>query len=62
MYALNVVVWTYCFKTDIEDYLEIEKSKSMKKAINRLKVRINQELDYYVRHTKCIFDYYDKNH
>ncbi|MRY42734.1 MULTISPECIES: hypothetical protein [Bacteria] len=56
------LIWTYAFKTDIEDYLEIEKSKEMKKAMWELNQVIKREMDYYQRHVKCIFDYYDRNY
>jgi hypothetical protein len=56
------LVYTYQFKTEIEDYLEIEKSEAMKKAMFHLKNRIKQELDYYQRHFECIFNYYDNNY
>jgi hypothetical protein len=56
------LIWTYTFKTDIEDYLEITKSEKMQTAIFLLKNRIQQELGYYQKHTECIFNYYDKNY
>lgn len=56
------LIWTYAFSTDIKDYLEIEKSEKMQKAMFLLKSRIEPELDYYQRHTKCIFDYYKRNY
>lgn len=56
------LVYTYQFKTDINDYLVIEKSKELKKAIRELKQVIERELDYYQRHFECVFNYYDRNY
>ena len=56
------LVYTYQFKTDIEDYFEIEKSEQMQKAMRELKQTIKREMDYYQRHFECVFNYYDKNY
>jgi hypothetical protein len=56
------LLYTYQFKTDIQDYFEIEKSEQMQKAMRDLKQAIKRELDYYKIHFECIFDYYDKNY
>ena len=56
------LVYTYQFKTDIEDYFEIEKSEQMQKAMRELRQTIKRELDYYQRHFECVFNYYDKNY
>lgn len=56
------LVFTYAFKTNLEHIVEIEKSQILQKAIEKLKAKTEQELNYYCRHAKGIFDYYYKNY
>jgi hypothetical protein len=56
------LIYTYQLTTNIDDYLAIEKSAELQKAMRELKQAITRELDYYQEHFKHVFNYYDKNY